>query len=65
MPSCIQKTDRGDDEESTSRSMARRQQRYANEGDLVLDEQRVMSAATIPLPLRKNIQVKGSNVFYI
>jgi hypothetical protein len=29
------KADRGDDEESTSRSMPRRQQRYANEGDLV------------------------------
>ncbi len=30
------KEDRGGDEESTSRSMTRRQQRYANEGDLVL-----------------------------
>jgi hypothetical protein len=30
------KVDRGGDEESTSRSMTRRQQRYANEGDLVL-----------------------------
>ena len=30
------KADRGADEESTSRSMTRRQQRYANEGDLVL-----------------------------
>jgi len=29
------KADRGDDEESTSRSMTRRQQRYAHEGDLV------------------------------
>jgi hypothetical protein len=29
------KADRGADEESTSRSMTRRQQRYANEGELV------------------------------
>jgi hypothetical protein len=29
------KADQGGDEESTSRSMTRRQQRYANEGDLV------------------------------
>jgi len=29
------KADQGDDEELTSRSMTRRQQRYANEGDLV------------------------------
>ena len=66
------KADRGGDEESTqaygfstSRSMTRRQQRYANEGGLVLDEQGVMSAATIPLPLGEDIQVKGSDVFYI
>jgi len=30
------KVDRGGDEESTSRSMTRSQQRYTNEGDLVL-----------------------------
>jgi len=29
------KADRGGDEESTSRSMTRRQQKYANEGNLV------------------------------
>jgi glutaredoxin len=31
----LSKADRGGDEESTSRSMTRRQQRYAHEGDLV------------------------------
>jgi hypothetical protein len=35
-PTLHSKADRGGDEESTSRSMTRRQQRYANEGDLVL-----------------------------